>query len=160
MDPNIHIWGHMGTCDTHKICFQGVGEVETVDDTPRVIQANTSARAHVDAKTRNARRGIKIKTSSAGGHSHTYGDVSLAFLQSAMVSSGFYAPANTDRCVRDPRTSKHAEALVNTPSFPQTSTVTGYHSCCSAAHVWRRARLCKGCEQSCTHHWRARWFGF
>ncbi|CAN0381026.1 unnamed protein product, partial [Ectocarpus sp. 12 AP-2014] len=34
--PNKHIWEHMGTCDTHKICFQGMGEVETVDNTPGV----------------------------------------------------------------------------------------------------------------------------
>ena len=38
-----------------------------------------------------------------------------------------HAPANTDRCVRGPWTRKHAEALVNTPSFStDASTVALY----------------------------------
>ena len=35
--------------------------METVDNTPRVFQANTSARAQVGAKTRNARGASKTK---------------------------------------------------------------------------------------------------
>ena len=84
--------------------------METVDNTPRVFQANTSARAQVGAKTRNARGASKIKPQAlevtrvpTGTYLWPFCSPRWRLWLFIALKYCLHATDNTD-CVRDPWT--------------------------------------------------------
>lgn len=109
--PNKYIWEHMGTCDTHKICFQGMGEVETVDNTPVLSKRTPPESAHVGSETRNARgapktklRALEVTHTPMGTYLWRFCSPRWRLVAFIALEQFLHAPANTDRRVRDPRT--------------------------------------------------------